>query len=159
MADLKKCFESLGYADVKTYLNSGNVIFSSVEESIANITERIEKMIKNKFQIDIPTFTLLQENLVDILHRAPTWWGTENKEIYDNLIFVMSPLTFDDVYKEIGEPKPELEKIQEYKSAIFWSFSRKDYRKTNWWSKTITTQVASKLTIRTANMVQKIVDM
>ena len=68
-------------------------------------------------------------------------------------------LGFADVYKEIGKPKPKLEEIQEYKSAIFWSFSRKNYRKTNWWSKTITTQVASKLTIRTANMMRKIVDM
>ena len=31
MAELKQGFERLDYAEVKTYLNSGNVIFSSNE--------------------------------------------------------------------------------------------------------------------------------
>ncbi|MDY4194376.1 MAG: DUF1697 domain-containing protein, partial [Bariatricus sp.] len=28
MSELKKCFEKLAFEEVKTYLNSGNVIFS-----------------------------------------------------------------------------------------------------------------------------------
>ena len=32
MADLKKGFESLDFGEVKTYLNSGNVVFSSDEK-------------------------------------------------------------------------------------------------------------------------------
>ena len=43
--------------------------------------------------------------------------------------------------------------------VIFWSFSRKDYQKTNWWPKTTNTNVSKKLTIRTANTVRKIVRM
>lgn len=62
-------------------------------------------------------------------------------------------------YNEIGEPKPELEKIKDYKDVIFWSFSRKDYQKTNWWSKTASVNISTKLTIRTANTVRKIVGM
>ena len=50
-------------------------------------------------------------------------------------------------------------KIQNYKDVIFWSFSRKDYQKTNWWPKTTNTNVSKKLTIRTANTVRKIVRM
>ena len=29
-----------------------------------------------------------------MFRKAPDWWGTSNKDIYDNLIFVMSPITF-----------------------------------------------------------------
>ena len=68
----------------------------------------------------------------------------------------MPPVTFADVFNEIGEPKEGLEKIMEYKGTIFWSFSRKDYQKTNWWSKTARAAISSKLTIRTANTVRKI---
>ena len=53
----------------------------------------------------------------------------------------------------------ELEKIKDYKESIFWSFSRKDYQKTNWWSKTANTNISSKLTIRTAATVRKIIGM
>lgn len=159
MAELKKNFEELGFEEVKTYLNSGNVIFLSDEENIGKLTIQIETMIKEYFGFDIPIFCISQEELEDILQNAPDWWGNENKEIYDNLIFIMPPATFSDVFNEIGEPKEELEKIRNYKDVIFWSFSRKDYQKTNWWSKTASAAISSKLTIRTANTVKKTVGM
>ena len=124
MTELKKGFEKLGFEGVKTYLNSGNVVFSS-------------------------------EELEDILQHAPDWWDDENKDIYDNLIFILPPLTFTDVLREIGEPKEGLERVMDYKNAVFWSFVRKDYQKTNWWSKTASSDIAGKLTIRTANTVRK----
>ena len=125
MTELKKGFEKLGLEGVKTYLNSGNVVFSS-------------------------------EELEDILQHAPDWWDDENKDIYDNLIFILPPLTFTDVLREIGEPKEGLERVMDYKNAVFWSFVRKDYQKTNWWSKTASSGIAGRLTIRTANTVRKI---
>lgn len=156
MAELKNGFENLGYEEVKTYLNSGNVIFSSDEDDIEKLTGQIETVIKDQFGLDIPVFVIAKEKLEDILHNAPDWWGNDNKEIYDNLIFIMPPATFSDVYNEIGEPKEELEKIKDYKETVFWSFSRKEYQKTNWWSKTANSDISSKLTIRTANTVRKI---
>ena len=159
MTELKKEFEKLAFEEVKTYLNSGNVIFSSSENDTKRFISQIEGMIKNQFALDIPVFVISREALEDILHNAPEWWGNDNKEIYDNLIFIMPPAEFSDVYDEIGEPKKELEKIADYKDVIFWSFSRKDYQKTNWWSKTANANIGSKLTIRTANTVRKLVDM
>ena len=159
MAELKKCFETLGFTEVKPWLNSGNVVFSCDEADTAALTDRIERMIQREFSLSIPVLIIPQEELVDILSHAPDWWGTENKEIYDNLIFIMPPATFTDVYREIGAPKEGLEQIQEYRSAVFWSFSLKDYQKTNWWPKTARADIGSKLTIRTANTVRKIVSM
>ena len=159
MAELKKGFEEIGFAEVKTYLNSGNVIFSSEEDDIGRFTNRIETMIKRQFGLDIPVFVISKEALEDILCNAPDWWGNENKETYDNLILIMPPATIADVFTEIGEPKEELEKIKDYKEAVFWSFSRKDYQKTNWWPKTASANISSRLTIRTVNTVRKIVGM
>lgn len=159
MAELKQGFEQLNYKDVRTYLNSGNVIFSSAETDAVRLTNKIEEMIKNRFGLDIPVFVIPKEELEDILHHSPDWWGGESKEIYDNLIFIIPPAIFEDVYSEIGEPKEDLEKIKDYKEAVFWSFSRKDYQKTNWWHKTASANISSNLTIRTANTVRKIVDM
>ena len=147
MAELKKEIESLMFENVKTYLNSGNVIFSS-RENIEKITKQIEEMLKKNYDFKIPVFVLEQEKLKDILEHAPIWWGSDDKMIYDNLI---------EVFEEIGEAKEGLEKIQNYKDVIFWSFSRKDYQKTNWWPKTANTNVSKKITIRTANTIRKIV--
>ena len=151
MAELKKCFETLGFTEVKTYLNSGNVTFSSDEDSLSGLTNRIEVMIKEQFGLDVPVYIIWKEELEDILQNAPDWWGNENKEIYDNLIFIIPPATFPDVFNEIGAPKEELEKIQNYKNVIFWSFSGKDYQKENWWSKTASKNISNKLTIKKFN--------
>ncbi|WP_027089418.1 DUF1697 domain-containing protein [Thomasclavelia saccharogumia] len=159
MAELKTEFEKLGFKEVKTYLNSGNVIFSSDEDDIEKMMSKIERGIKHHLGFDIPVFVILKDKLEDVLYHAPQWWKNDNKEIYDNLIFIIPPATFIEVYDEIGEPKKEFEKIQNYNEVIFWSFSRKDYQKTNWWSKTASVNISQKLTIRTANTVKKIVGM
>lgn len=157
MPELKKGFEELGFAEVNTYLNSGNVIFSSDIDDENILSNEIASMIKDRFQLDIPIFIVLQETLKDLLNHAPDWWGDDNKEIYDNLIFIIPPLSFEEIYEEIGNPKAEYEKVQNYKNVIFWSFSRKDYQKTNWWPKTANSNISDKITIRTANTVRKIV--
>lgn len=53
MAELKKKIESLMFENVKTYLNSGNVIFSS-RENIEKITKQIEEMLKKNYDFKIP---------------------------------------------------------------------------------------------------------
>ncbi len=159
MTELKKEFENIGFTEIKTYLNSGNVIFSSSKTNKENITRQLETMLKDRFDFDIPIVVIPKEQLKDILHNAPEWWGNEDKEIYDNLIFIIPPTTFTDIFNKIGEPKYELEKIKNYKNAIFWSFSRKDYQKTNWWPKTANASIRNSLTIRTANTVKKIAAM
>lgn len=159
MAELKKSFEELELGAVKTCLNSGNVVFSSDEADTEHLAERLETMIQDRFGLDIPVFVIAREGLEDILRHAPDWWGNEDAAIYDNLIFIMPQATFADVFNEIGAPKEGLEKIEHYKGAVFWSFSRKDYQKTNWWSKTASAKISAKLTIRTANTVRRIAAM
>ena len=142
MSELKEMFIELGFAEVVTYLNSGNVVFSSDVDDKSILSDKINGVIKDRFDLDIPVFIILQEEL---------------KEIYDNLIFIMPPLSCEEVCDEIGEPKAEYEKVHSYKGVIFWSFVRKDYKKTNWWSRTASSDVSDMITIRTANTVRKIV--
>jgi len=73
MAELRKCFESLGVMEVKTCLNSGNVIFSGADGNVTALTDRVERMMQREFGLDIPVFIIPQEELADILRHAPDW--------------------------------------------------------------------------------------
>ena len=42
MGDLRVCFESLGFENVTTYINSGNVVFDSPQKSTAELVELCE---------------------------------------------------------------------------------------------------------------------
>ena len=117
---------------------------------------RIESMIKEQFEFGHPGIRHTKRIARRYLQHAPEWWGSENKEIYDNLILLLPPATFAEVSSEIGEPKKGWKESKEYKETVFWSFSRKDYKKTNWWPKTASAGIGGKLTIRTANTIRRI---
>ncbi len=157
MSKLKKEFTNLGFKEVTTYLNSGNIIFESNINNKNEIINNIQIMIKDKFEFDIPTYVTTSQELEELMSNSPEWWGKDNKEIYDNIIFIIPPTTYKEVFDAIGSPN-EYEKIQEYKNNIFWSFDLKNYRKSNWWSKTASTEISNSITIRTANTMRKILE-
>lgn len=159
MSELKKVLEEKQYINVSTYLNSGNVILESKIKNEEAIMKDIYEIVKAKFNLEIPIFVTNESTLESILSNSPEWWGTSNKEIYDNLIFIIPPVKFEDVYNAIGEPKEGLEKIKEYNNSIFWSYDLKNYRKSNWWVKTASVDIKDKITIRTANTMKKILEL
>ena len=159
MSELKKALEENGYQNVFTYLNSGNVVFESNINNKENIMQDIYNIVKDKFNLEIPIFVINELELEDILNNNPEWWGTDNKEVYDNLIFIIPPVEYKDVYNAIGAPKENIEKIKDYNNSIFWSYDLKNYRKSNWWIKTASTNIKDKITIRTANTVRKILEL
>ncbi|MBU5439817.1 DUF1697 domain-containing protein [Tissierella sp. MSJ-40] len=155
MADLKIAFEEIGFLDVRTYINSGNVIFSSDIKDESELIRRSESVIVNTFKLNIPVTVISAKNLSDILKNSPDWWDTDNKEIYDNAIFVIPPTSVEKVFAEVGDAKPEYEKIDNYGNVIFWSASLKEFSKTRW-SKIASSSVNNNVTIRNANTTKKL---
>lgn len=158
MPELKKLLEENDYQNVLTYLNSGNIIFECNINNKQTIMNNIHTLIKTKFILDIPVYITTDKELEDILNNSPKWWGSNNKEIYDNLIFIIPPTKYEEVYNTIGSQKEGLEQIEEYNNCIFWSFDLNNYRKSNWWVKTASTNIKDKITIRTANTMRKILE-
>lgn len=156
MSDLKMQMENLGYSDISTYLNSGNVTFSTNCQDVSNVRYDIENMIRNYFGYDISVYVLEKRDLQQIIDNAPEWWGTGDKEKYDNLIFILSNDSPQEVSNLIGSVSEGLEQVEIYQNIVFWTFDRKSYQKCNWWKKTASSEIADKLTIRTAGTIRKV---
>lgn len=159
MPELKTALSEKGFADVKTYLNSGNVIFSDDETDAVKLAERIHALIFETFHLEIPVFVISQDELKCLLSKAPSWWGSDSKDIYDNLIFAIEPCSIESVAEKVGEPTEKIEKVQICGNVAFWSFDRKLYAKANWWKKTAAPGIGEIVTIRTANTLRKIAEM
>jgi uncharacterized protein (DUF1697 family) len=67
MAPLRELFAELGFTDVKTYVNSGNVAFSGRAAGAA----RIERALAEAFGFDIPVVLRTQEEMADVLAADP----------------------------------------------------------------------------------------
>ena len=79
MSELKKELEQGGYENVVTYLNSGNVIFTSNIKDKDSIRNQIQLMIKNKFNLEIPIYIMTLQELEELLNHRPEWWGKDDK--------------------------------------------------------------------------------
>ena len=159
MPELKAGLAELGYGDVCTYLNSGNVVFTAPEAAGTVLAEQIRALIRAAFGLEIPVLVLAQQELQALLEQAPAWWGTPGAETYHNLIFVLPGACAGSIAETIGPPTEGLERIRLCGNAIFWSFDRKRYARANWWKKTAGAGVGELLTIRTANPLKKIAGM
>ncbi len=94
MASLKACFEEHGYEDVRTYIHSGNVVFSSALSNRAELTRRVEQMLGMTFDhYDASVVLLRRSQIRAIVDRAPKGFGTQPARYRYDVIFLKAPLT------------------------------------------------------------------
>lgn len=156
---LKTFLQENGFKNVITYINSGNIILESEITSKDILSQKVFNVIKEKFNLEIPVYVTTENELNNVVNNSPTWWDTGDKNIYNNLIFIIPPATYEEIYATVGTPSIDIDVIMENNNHIFWSFDLKNYRKSNWWIKTASTEIKDKITIRTANTVKKVLEL
>jgi len=77
MADLKIFLEDIGFKNVRTYIQSGNIIFEYIKTSQTDLANRIKNEIQKQYSFEVPTLVLTSDYIKNILDNNP--WG-KNKE-------------------------------------------------------------------------------
>lgn len=153
---LKAAFEALGFLNVSTYINSGNVFFSCDSSDKHEIANRCKAMIEKSFGLDVPVAILAILELSQALDNAPEWWDVPSEQkVIHQAIFLIPPVTVEEVYQAVGDAKPEYEQVEYYNDVIFWSAPRAALSKTRWY-KIASSAVNRKVTIRNATTVKKL---
>ena len=71
MADLREVVSSLGHADVATYIQSGNVVFSSDQADTAALAAALEEAIAAALGVRIRVVVLSREELAQVARDNP----------------------------------------------------------------------------------------
>jgi uncharacterized protein (DUF1697 family) len=71
MAELEALFFDLGHTDVVTYIQSGNVVFTSAERSSARVAEGIEQGIARDLGLDVTTLVRTRKELAAVAAANP----------------------------------------------------------------------------------------
>jgi len=71
MTDLRLLLEGFGYRDLITYIQSGNVIFSSLEKDRGKLENQISEAIKNHYGFDVPVLVKTTTDIDKILQNNP----------------------------------------------------------------------------------------
>jgi uncharacterized protein (DUF1697 family) len=101
MADLKICFENMGFSDVLTYIQSGNVLFNSVEKNIKGLTDKIENVLSEKFSYNSRVVTITHHQLTNVISQAPDDFGKEPDSYRYDVLFPKEPVTTGEVLNSI----------------------------------------------------------
>lgn len=107
MKDLKELYESLNFKDVKTYIQSGNVVFRYPDSPVLELTEKIENEIKKVFDFHVPVFIRTKDELQDAVKNNPF------KELDVDKLHVtfLSDIPTEKPVKEIDKIKDKSEKF------------------------------------------------
>jgi uncharacterized protein (DUF1697 family) len=71
MEDLRKAFEGLGFENVKTYINSGNVAFDTKKTSEARLVDSIETAVEKMIGRQVAVMVREQKDIERILKNNP----------------------------------------------------------------------------------------
>ncbi|MCW3787274.1 DUF1697 domain-containing protein [Plebeiibacterium sediminum] len=80
MDALRKMYENLGFQNVTTYIQSGNVIFKGDDTEITQITEKISLQIEKDFGFGVPVIVFTIEDLKEMINQNP-FVNDSNKDI------------------------------------------------------------------------------
>ena len=71
MADLRQLVTSLGHTDVATYIQSGNVVFSSEQADTAALASALEQAIAAELGVQIRVVVISREELAQVMRDNP----------------------------------------------------------------------------------------
>jgi len=71
MRDLKSLYEKLGFEEVVTYIQTGNVIFSSAINTKPKLIEKIEVAIQQKYKFHVPVLLRTSLEIEIVIENCP----------------------------------------------------------------------------------------
>ena len=154
MAQLRQELTELGLEKVETYINSGNIFFTSTDLK-ARLVEELETFFAVNYPF-IQSFSLLsQEDYEEELKNLPDWWtkGLARKDV----LFYTEGLDVDQVIEKVNSLELEDEVVHFGKLGIFWGkYSEESYYETAYHKYLLKMPFYRQITIRNAKTFDKI---
>ena len=156
MADLRNMISSLGYENIITYINSGNILFDSTD-NIDIVNVKISQIL-NLYPFKINKVILTKQEYLEELENLPKWW---TDELYrKDVLFYSEDIDFSSIKERINNMPLNEENVYFGKRAIFWGkFNEKNYLKTAYHKYLIKESFYKAVTIRNGRTFMKIAEL
>jgi uncharacterized protein (DUF1697 family) len=120
MAALKACFEDMGLADVTTFIQSGNVVFSAPTVDQARLARTIEDTLSKQFRYKSRVVVVSDEMLRRVVREAPKGFGGRPDVFRYDVIFLKAPLTPRKAI-DVVEVKDGVDRVSAGRHAVYFS--------------------------------------
>lgn len=148
MGRLRLLFENLGMTEVTTYINSGNVVFSSP----AIVTSLLlEEAMKTEFGFEIKVLVVEAATIARVSREVPTDWINDSQTVKCDVLFLWPEMDNPLVMNKIATT--EVDELRYIPGAVVWRVWRKDYKRSGM-NTFIGSEVYRKMTGRNINTVR-----
>lgn len=119
MAALRESFDAMGFKDVATYIQSGNVVLSASTSDMAKLTRKIEATLTGTFGYDSKVVIVSAEELARVVIEAPPDFGKDPARYRYDVLFVKPPLTTREALTQIAT-KPGVDEAAAGEHAMYF---------------------------------------
>lgn len=155
MAALKEQFEALGFEQVKTYINSGNIIFTTSETDREKLTKHIEAALRTP-KLDSKVLLKNLDEIQQLVAAIPGTW-TNDGETKCDVLFLWPSIDRPEVISELP-PVLEGEVLKYHPGAVIHYVPRSIAAKSRL-MRIIGTPLYAQLTMRNINTVRKLLSL
>lgn len=156
MSELKNMLLASGFEDIDSYINSGNLFFTSLKKPESCIS-KIRQVLDTNYKFYIPFALMSKDEYLEERESLPDWW-------YENLarrdvLFFSHDIDKSKIISFIDKAVFHSEVVHVGKHAIFWGkFDEAEYLKTTYHKRLIKQDFYKVITIRNGNTFEKIAE-
>ncbi|MFC5930821.1 DUF1697 domain-containing protein [Cryobacterium melibiosiphilum] len=124
MPALAECFRDAGYRGVRTYIQSGNVLFTAdagAADAVrgAGLEDAVERMLTERFEIPILVIIRSRDEFAAIIAAAPANHGSA--ELRSDAYFLKAPLDADATFADLPELREGVDSVALGPGVIYFS--------------------------------------
>jgi len=156
MPALKSCFEAQGFADVVTYIQSGNVLFASKEKGSA-LVPRIESKLSKEFGYAARVVLRSRPELRRVVDGAPAGFGARPALYRYDVIFLKEPLAASEALESVTA-KDGVDQVSSGSGVLYFSRLIEKASQSHL-SRLVSKPVYKEMTIRNWNTTAKLLEL
>ena len=152
---LRRHFQSLGLANVETFIASGNVIFETPSKNAQRLETNIENKLREALGYEVATFLRTEAELSEIADYTPFRRSDLKAAVAFNVAFLKNPL--DDLsVKRLLSLRTDIDDFHIHYREVYWLCTRKQSEST-FSNAVLEKTLGVKSTLRGMSTIQKLV--
>ena len=156
MSSLKESFERMGFGDVATYINSGNIIFTTQEGDARKLERSIEGMLSSEYALECKVVVRSLSEMADLVKSLPETWDGDGLWKY-NVIFLRHSIDSENILDGL-KPESDIEQIVYRPGTLLWSARISDLSRTSM-HKLSSRKLFQEMTVRNTNTTRKLYEL
>jgi uncharacterized protein (DUF1697 family) len=156
MSALKESFTGIGFEEVTTYINSGNIIFKTKEPDARKLEKKIEQMLVKEYELDSRVVVRSLAEMEQLVDSFPQNWNSDSRWRY-NVIFLRHTIDSEEILTDVPIKK-DIEEVIYRPGTLLWSAQIDELNRANM-LKLASRKLYQEMTVRNTNTTKKLCEL